>query len=112
MKSLNKAIRKIASIKTMTPILALEILDLNKKYTLPELKESYKRLIFKHHPDRNQGNIMAEEKATNINMAFELLKKMLEKKSKRKNESVIKDIYDEARITKDYIKEMWDYFLA
>jgi len=51
---------------------ALETLELNEFATAEEIRLNYKRLMMKHHPDR-QGN---EEIAKLINVAYEFLTKM------------------------------------
>lgn len=38
-----------------------------------EIKRSYRKLVLKYHPDRNQGNKSAEEKIREINAAYEVL---------------------------------------
>lgn len=38
-----------------------------------EIKKAYHRLVFKYHPDRNQGNARALRKMQEINAAFEVL---------------------------------------
>ncbi len=38
-----------------------------------EIKKAYRRLVFKYHPDRNQGNSRAQEKMQEINTAYEIL---------------------------------------
>ncbi|CAC9624078.1 hypothetical protein [uncultured Gammaproteobacteria bacterium] len=54
-------------------------LDPNKKYTLKELKKSYKRMHMKYHPDRNQDKSIEELRELNRKMvefqkAFEWLR--------------------------------------
>jgi curved DNA-binding protein CbpA len=55
-----------------TILKALETLELNKFASADEIRLNYKRLMMKHHPDR-QGN---EEIAKLINVAYELLTEM------------------------------------
>ena len=44
-------------------------LDPTKKYTLKELKKSYKRMHMKYHPDRNQDKSPEELRELNKKMA-------------------------------------------
>ena len=39
-----------------------EILQVNPSDPQDVIKKSYRRLAFKYHPDRNQGNKISEEK--------------------------------------------------
>lgn len=57
---------------------AIEILGLNRHFTEDELKETYRNLMRKYHPDANIGKSneelkTLEEKAKEINSAYELL---------------------------------------
>lgn len=47
-------------------------------FTLAELKEAYRKLIWKWHPDRNPPSDEATEKAAQLNVAFEYLSEILE----------------------------------
>ena len=38
-----------------------------------EIKVAYRKLAFKYHPDRNQGDKSVEEKIREINAAYEVL---------------------------------------
>ncbi len=57
---------------------ALTLFELDYPYTLPILKKRYKELVKKHHPDRNQGDRLVEEKFKAITTAYTLLEKHLE----------------------------------
>jgi len=50
-----------------------KILGVNKNATERELKQAYRRLARKHHPDVNPGDNSAEAKFKEINTAFEVL---------------------------------------
>lgn len=50
-----------------------EILGVPRNATLEEIKQAYRRLAVKYHPDRNPGNKEAEEKFKKINIAYEVL---------------------------------------
>jgi molecular chaperone DnaJ len=49
------------------------ILGVSKNATQEEIKEAYKRLAKKYHPDRNPGDKSAEEKFKEINEAYQVL---------------------------------------
>lgn len=49
------------------------ILGVDKKASLDEIKKSYRKLAFKYHPDKNQGNKEAEEHFKEINEAYAVL---------------------------------------
>lgn len=50
-----------------------EVLGLQKGASEQEIKRAYKRLVAKHHPDKNQGSKEAEEKFKEIKDAYEVL---------------------------------------
>ncbi|MBQ5471247.1 MAG: DnaJ domain-containing protein [Treponema sp.] len=50
-----------------------EILGLQKSATADEIKKAYRTLAFKYHPDRNQGDVQAEEKFKQISEAYDIL---------------------------------------
>ena len=59
----------------------LEIMNLNQNYSIDELKNNYKTLIKKYHPDKYEGNELrelAEEKLKKVNEAYSFLKERLE----------------------------------
>lgn len=49
------------------------ILGVDSNSSKEEIKKAYRSLSMKYHPDRNQGNIEAEEKFKEINAAYEVL---------------------------------------
>ena len=49
------------------------ILGLEKEATREQLKSAFRKLIMKYHPDRNPGNLEAEERTKEINEAFDVL---------------------------------------
>jgi len=51
-----------------------DILGVNKKASLPEIKKTYRKLARKYHPDLNPGDAIAEKKFKEINQAYEVLK--------------------------------------
>lgn len=59
---------------------ALKVLNLKENYTEQELKEAHRKLILKHHPDKNPNNPYALQKTQQINEAREVLKNHLNKR--------------------------------
>ncbi len=50
-----------------------KILGVSENATQEEIKQAYKRLAMKYHPDRNPGDKQAEEKFKEINEAYSVL---------------------------------------
>ena len=51
-----------------------EILEIEESANPSEIKSSYRRLAFTHHPDKNPGNeTQAEERFKEINEAYGIL---------------------------------------
>jgi curved DNA-binding protein len=50
-----------------------KILGVERNANAEELKKAYRKLAMKHHPDRNQGNKLSEDKFKEINEAYEVL---------------------------------------
>jgi DnaJ-class molecular chaperone len=49
------------------------VLGVNTSATQSEIKDAYRKLALKYHPDRNQGNKEAEEKFKEVAEAYEVL---------------------------------------
>ena len=50
-----------------------EVLGASRNASADELKKAYRKVAMKHHPDRNQGDIKAEDKFKEASEAFEVL---------------------------------------
>lgn len=50
-----------------------EVLGVQRNATEPELKQAYRRLAVKYHPDKNPGDHAAEEQFKEINEAYQIL---------------------------------------
>lgn len=67
---------------------AYEILKINDNDSLEEIKNKYKELVKKYHPDKYQDNPLselAEEKLKEINEAYEILKNSFENKDSKED---------------------------
>ena len=51
-----------------------ELLEVERNADFDTIKKSYRKLAMKYHPDRNPGDKAAEQKFTDINVAYEVLK--------------------------------------
>lgn len=49
------------------------LLEVKREATFIEIKKSYRKLVVKYHPDRNNGSKVCEEKIKEINEAYEHL---------------------------------------
>ena len=49
------------------------ILSVSKNASQDEIKKAYRKLAFKHHPDRNKGDKQAEEKFKEASEAYQIL---------------------------------------
>ena len=56
------------------------ILEINKKATTDEIKQSYHKLAFKYHPDKNKNNKESNDKFKEISEAYEILSDPTKKK--------------------------------
>ena len=58
---------------TVPELAALEVLNLSPPVTRQAIKNRYKELVKRHHPDANGGSKDAEERLKAINKAYETL---------------------------------------
>ena len=72
-KANNKFNKKDSILKNSLKILNIN----NENITIKLVKNKYKKLVKKYHPDKNKGNKKYEEKLKKINQAFEEIKKQL-----------------------------------
>ncbi|MBO7174881.1 MAG: J domain-containing protein, partial [Spirochaetaceae bacterium] len=49
------------------------VLGVSKTATADEIKKAYRDAAFRYHPDRNGGDVAAEEKFKQINAAYAVL---------------------------------------
>jgi len=52
---------------------AIAIFEIEYPYTVPTLKNKYKELVKRYHPDHNQGDKLAEEKFKAVASAYKVL---------------------------------------
>jgi molecular chaperone DnaJ len=57
----------------VTPSDPYKILGVDRKASQDEIKKAHRRLVRKHHPDRNPGDAAAEEKFKEIQAAYDLV---------------------------------------
>ncbi|MBQ4263352.1 MAG: DnaJ domain-containing protein [Bacilli bacterium] len=73
---------------------ALKIMGLTPNFSEKELKEKYRELAKKYHPDHNIGNKEALKKMQEINEAHEYLKKEVEQNTYNQSQTKNKYTYD------------------
>lgn len=56
---------------------AMAVLEMVPPLTLPALRERYRALVKRHHPDANGGSKRAEERLKAVNLAYSSLKQSL-----------------------------------
>ena len=50
-----------------------QVLQVDQNATATQIKEAYRQLAFKYHPDRNEGDPAASEQMKRINEAYAVL---------------------------------------
>jgi DnaJ-class molecular chaperone len=91
---------------------ACEILEIeiNKSFTLSEVKKAYYKASLKHHPDHNIGDIDSNARFQKINEAYTFLSAYVEIKEEHKREHTReKDNNDEEDIIIKFIKTLIDF---
>jgi len=71
-----------------------QILDITEDATHHQIKDAYRKLVLKYHPDKNKGNPLFEEMIQQINEAYETLSNPESRK-----------IYDEQLYSNEYSEE-------
>lgn len=69
-----------------------KVLEIEKGASEQEIKNAYKKLAKKYHPDYNPDDLVALEKCKEINEAFEILEK-IKRREEQKNKEEIKKKY-------------------
>ena len=73
---------------------AYKVLGLGKNASQDDVKKAYKKMAFKHHPDRNSGDSEAGEIFKDINSAYKFLKSnTVFQRENKKKEIVLGDDY-------------------
>jgi predicted nucleic acid-binding Zn ribbon protein len=68
-------------VSTLDLSTALQLLQLSHNTSLDEVNRSFRTLATRYHPDRNQGDPIAEERFKKLNQAFLLVKMYLRTKT-------------------------------
>ena len=58
-----------------------DILGIKKTATEEEIKRAFRKLAVQYHPDKNPGNLHAEEKFKSINQAYQILSDPIKKRA-------------------------------
>jgi curved DNA-binding protein CbpA len=76
-----------------------QIFGISKDATTDEIKQAYRKLAHKYHPDKNKDEKLAEQKMKEINFIYSILSDPYRRKS-----------YDETLGAKEYFDNFdWDY---
>lgn len=77
---LNTGRRKTREVPHLSPKMrkAVALFEIEYPYTLTALKNKYKQLVKRYHPDHNQGDKFAEEKFKAVANAYKTLSQYLE----------------------------------
>ena len=92
----DNALRKFIKKAIYEDLNPLEVLNLTPPFTKEELKNRYRQLAFKYHPDKNQGDPTAEDRFKEVGYCYDKILQnfdeynRIEKQPERKKRKVVK----------------------
>ena len=83
---------------------ARRLLGLGQNATLKEIKQAYRRMVKRHHPDVARESAEAEEKTSELNRAFQLLSEYCASYRYSFTEDDVRRAYPEEEVTERYAR--------